>query len=280
LAQAKSRYNPSFSDLSIIAPEFFACDKTLRKMERLRRRAPKDHAVFHFSSLEACAPSWVGQGLTKQERKSLAAARSFERPNASMIINNIVNLLFSHVAIGEMCLGSAAQHVAIISRLMQEKTIAWVTRYIALSYSRIQSLCAAGKIAVGKLEREFENVDQEVARQVDLEVLRRADRPAPRAAAAAQLPRSRAVAQRATPTGKGRGGRPPRRLSPSRTAPVCFAHNPAAGAQCKVAGCSKVHLDTHDVDGKARFAAAKSAFDRRQAALKQSGPGKSAPAQS
>ena len=89
---------------------FFAADRVLNRMQRTRRRIDARSAMFYFSGLEEWAPSWLGEGLTKSERKAAAAARSFERPTASQVLNNISNLVYSHVALGELSLGGAAQH--------------------------------------------------------------------------------------------------------------------------------------------------------------------------
>ena len=88
--------------------------------------------------------------------------------------NNSWSCLMNHVAVDPLSLPSAAQPGLHMTRLVEERGVAFATRCSALFHTDMKSRVSIPHVSQQSLGVRFAKVDDSITRQVELEALRAA----------------------------------------------------------------------------------------------------------
>ena len=268
---------------TLLEPSWFGDLTRLQRLHRSRATRLNPRVPYLASTaVELWTPCWVGLGLPRSARKAVITQREKKLEGTARLINNVSCFWLSHFAIGEVSITAVFAHVLLISRIADERSSDFASKYVLLFNEHLKDRIKSSEAF--DLSAAIATKDLVVWQRLELQELTHS-RPS-------QQPNLRA---RGSGGARGRGGSqasrhsapapvspgeprlpfpPPLpvlrptgpRVASGPKRPVCFDNDPRSNRSCASgAACLKEHLDTKHPDQARRFDAAKAASAARAA---------------
>ena len=187
--------------------------------------------------LEEVFPVYVLQGLPTTQRTAILKSRQTESPSMSRLIETVMAFWLAHHVVGMVSLKAIVQHLMILLKMAQSKTVSHAVWYSRLLPDYVRSRVVRKNATVETfLETVVEELDKkaESMSKKSLTGFKSEEKP--------DVPRPKAKPSKGAPS---KAGASPKYEIVPINKQVCLAHDTANNKICpKGADCPRVHLDT------------------------------------